>query len=261
MYAHIQTEETGFGVIVALLLISAFLLYPIAAIVTSRNYKKWPLPRYMFWGAGLFCAGAALIGPLAAFAHINFIGHMMGHLLLGMLAPLFLVMSAPMTLLLRTLDVSVARRLTHVLKSRPIQFFSNPVTAAVLNIGGLYILYTTDLYLLMHQSLFLYVLIHLHVFWAGYLFTMSIIYVDITPHRYSYMYRAIVLILALAGHKILSKYIYANPPSGVPETEAEAGGMWMYYGGDIIDLALIMILCYQWYKAMAPRFLISENSH
>ncbi|EPE61667.1 putative membrane protein [Exiguobacterium sp. S17] len=89
---------------------------------------------------------------------------MIGHLLLGMLAPLCLALSAPMTLLLRTLDVHVARRVTRVLKSRPLQFFTNPVTASILNIGGLYLLYMTDLYSLMHQSILLYVLIHLHVF-------------------------------------------------------------------------------------------------
>lgn len=259
MHSHVQAEGTGFEMIVTVLLVSAFLLYPLAAIVTSRKYKKWPVHRYVFWSGGVFCAGAALVGPLAVFAHTNFIGHMVGHLLLGMLAPLLLVLAAPMTLLLRTLDVPAARKLTRVLKSRPLHFLNNPLTAAVLNIGGLYVLYTTDLYLLMHQSIFLYTLVHLHVFLAGYLFTISIIYVDITSHRYSYLYRAVVLILALAGHKILSKYIYANPPNGVPRGEAEAGSMWMYYGGDIIDLALIILLCYQWYKATAPRFVIPST--
>lgn len=259
MHSHVQAAGKGFEMIVVLLLVSAFLLYPLAAIVTSQKYKKWPLHRYVLWMAGVFCAGAALTGPLANFAHTNFIGHMIGHLLLGMLAPLLFVLALPMTLVLRTLNVSAARRLTRVLKSRPLQFFTNPITAAILNIGGLYVLYTTDLYLLMHQSLFFYALIHFHVFLAGYLFTISIIYVDITSHRYSYMYRAIVLILALAGHKILSKQVYANPPRGVPRTEAEAGGMWMYYGGDLVDLALIIILCFQWYKATAPRLVIPPN--
>lgn len=253
MHHHIQIEGTAFETTVTILLITTFLLYLIAAIITSRKYKPWPIYRYFFWGLGLFCVALSLVGPLAAFAHTNFVGHMFGHLLLGMLAPLLLVLATPMTLLLRSLNVKNARRITGVLKSRPIQFISNPVTASILNIGGLYVLYTTDLYLLMHQSLFFYILIHLHVFLAGYLFTISIIYIDITPHRYSYLYRAIVLVLALAGHKVLSKHIYAAPPNGVPRIEAEIGSMWMYYGGDVVDLALIIILCYQWYKATAPR--------
>ncbi|WP_413475648.1 cytochrome c oxidase assembly protein [Staphylococcus equorum] len=259
MHHHIQIEGTAFEPTVTILLITAFLLYLIAAIITSRKYKIWPIYRYFFWGLGLFCVALSLVGPLAAFAHTNFVGHMFGHLLLGMLAPLLLLLATPMTLLLRSLKVKNARRITGVLKSRPIQFINNPVTASILNIGGLYVLYTTDLYLFMHQSLFFYMLIHLHVFLAGYLFTISIIYIDITPHRYSHLYRAIVLVLALAGHKVLSKHIYATPPSSVPRIEAEIGSMWMYYGGDVVDLSLIIILCYQWYKATAPRTIKHAN--
>lgn len=259
MHHHIQIEGTAFEPTVTILLITAFLLYLIAAIITSRKYKIWPIYRYFFWGLGLFCVALSLVGPLAAFAHTNFVGHMFGHLLLGMLAPLLLLLATPMTLLLRSLKVKNARRITGVLKSRPIQFINNPVTASILNIGGLYVLYTTDLYLFMHQSLFFYMLIYLHVFLAGYLFTISIIYIDITPHRYSHLYRAIVLVLALAGHKVLSKHIYATPPSSVPRIEAEIGSMWMYYGGDVVDLSLIIILCYQWYKTTAPHTVKHAN--
>ncbi|ANU23336.1 cytochrome c oxidase assembly protein [Planococcus donghaensis] len=254
MHSHVQAQGTSFEIIVTLLLLSMVFLYPFAAIRTNRKYKEWPVYRYVFWITGVFSIGVALTGPLAEFAHSNFKGHMVTHLLIGMLAPLLFVFATPMTLLLRTLKVTTARKLTRVLKSRLLQFLTNPVTATVLNIGGLYVLYTTDLYMLMHQSLVLYGLIHLHVFLAGYLFTLSIIYVDVTSHRYSYMYRAIVLILAIAGHKILSKYIYANPLKSVPRADAEAGSMLMYYGGDLIELVLIIFLCYQWYKSTAPRF-------
>ena len=72
-----------------------------------------------------------------------------------------------------------------------------------------------ELILMMHQSIFLHLFIHLHVFIAGYLFTMSMIYIDPARYRCSYIYRSIVLIIALAGHGILSKYIYAYPPIGV----------------------------------------------
>jgi len=252
-----HTQHTGnyYEAIIILIVFLALLIYPLAVAVTNRKYKTWPQHRLFFWSIGVLCAGSALIGPLATLAHSNFTAHMLGHLMLGMLAPLLLAFATPVTLILRTLSIPTARKLTFILRSQPIRFISNPVTAALLNIGGLYVLYTTDLYLLMHQYLFVYSMVHLHLFLAGYLFTISIIYIDITPHRYSYIYRSIVLILALAGHKILSKTIYAYPPTAVPRAEAEAGGMLMYYGGDVIELTLIFVLCYQWYKANAPRLM------
>ena len=236
-----------------ILLFLAFLLYPLAAVLTSLRFKGWPVHRYFLWSLGIFLIAIVFIGPLAEYAHENFIGHMWTHLLLGMLVPLLFVLAAPMTLLLRSLPVLVARKVTFILKSQPFRLLSNPVTAFVLNIGGLYLLYQTGLYGLMHQSLFAYAVIHLHVFLAGYLFTASIIYLDVTAHRQSYLFRSIVLIVSLAAHKILSKLIYADPPAGVPREQAETGAMVMYYGGDFIELAIIVILCYQWYKATAPR--------
>ncbi len=58
-----------------------------------------------------------------------------------------------------------------------------------------------------------------------------------------------LLTIALACHGILSKYIYVHPAIGVPVAQAKTGSILMYYGGDVIDLILIIILCYQWYKA------------
>ena len=169
-----------------------------------------------------------------------------------MLAPLLMVLAAPMTLALRTLPVDAARGLSRVLKTRPIRTLSDPMVASLLNVGGLWILYTTDLFIAMQKTPFLHRLIHLHVFLAGYLFTASMIYIDPVPHRSSFLYRASVLLIALAAHGILAKYIYAHPPGGVLRSQAESGAMLMYYGGDAIDLILLFIFFLQWYKATRP---------
>ncbi|WP_372459240.1 cytochrome c oxidase assembly protein [Alkalihalobacillus deserti] len=232
-------------------------VYILSVVISNRKYKQWPVYRIICWVAGVVFATIAVAGPLAERAHVDFTAHMLGHLLLGMLAPFLMVLAAPMTLLLRTINVSLARRLTRLLKSLPIRIVTNPIVASLLNVGGLWILYTSDLYKIMHENIILHVIIHVHVFLAGYVFTISMIYIDTTPHRTSYVYRSIVLVLTLAAHGILSKYIYVNPPTGVFPAQAEIGGMLMYYGGDAIDMMIIFILCLQWYKASRPR--ISTN--
>ncbi|CDQ37941.1 cytochrome c oxidase assembly protein [Virgibacillus salexigens] len=219
----------------------------------KTHLKPWPLFRYVCWWFGIIAMGAALIGPVAGKAHTDFTVHMIGHLFLGMLAPLLIALAAPITLILRALPVHAARRLSMLLKNRLIRLFRHPITASLLNIGGLWLLYTTGLYELMQQHMLVHVLVHFHVFAAGYLFTISMIYIDPAPHRFSHMYRAIVLVCALSGHAILSKYIYANPPVGVPKDQAETGAMLMYYGGDVMDGILIFILCLHWYHAARPK--------
>jgi putative membrane protein len=105
----------------------------------------------------------------------------------------------------------------------------------------------------MQNQFVLHLFVHIHVFMAGYLFTVTMVYIDPVSHRYSYKFRSVILILSLASHGILSKYIYASPPAGVAVVQAERGAMLMYYGGDIIDLLLIWLLCYQWYKSYRQR--------
>jgi putative membrane protein len=236
-----------------------FLMYILAVGVSNRRCKPWPSSRSVFWILGVLCALSAVAGPLAHQSHVDFSAHMFSHLLLGMLAPLLMALGAPVTLLLRTIHVTPARRISYVLKSWPVRTLSHPLAAAFLHIGGLWVLYTGDLFIAMQQSPFLHAAVHLHLFLAGYLFTVSMIYIDPTAHRCSFVFRAIVLIISSAGHGILSKYIYAYPPDGVPETQAQAGGMLMYYGGDAINLILIVIFCFHWFRATRPRPLQSPT--
>lgn len=254
MFVHnheAAVDSNNIGVLFAFISI----LYIIAVLIAVRKqrWKKADFLRVVLFMIGIICSAFAVVGPIAERAHDDFTIHMVSHLLLGMLGPLLMALGAPMTIVLRALPVSWARHLTRLLKSRPLQFVSHPITASLLNIGGLWVLYTTHLYAFMHEQPLLHFIIHIHVFLAGYVFTISIIYIDPTPHRHSFMFRAIVLVCSLAGHSILSKYLYAHPPIGVSSADAETGSMLMYYGGDLVDLGLILIFCYQWYKATRPR--------
>ncbi|WP_088105817.1 cytochrome c oxidase assembly protein [Halalkalibacter urbisdiaboli] len=255
-HIHTVTEFVPQFVLFLPFLIAA-VIYLVAVILSNRKHKQWPISRTICWNAGVLSAITAVAGPLAEMAHGDFTVHMLNHIFLGMLAPLLMVVAAPMTLFLRTLPVSNARRLSKILKSALFRVITDPIVASLLNVGGLWILYTTRLFEVMHENVVLYVLIHFHVFLAGYVFSLSIIYIDPIPHRTSYVYRSIVLVTALAAHGILSKYIYANPPIGVTKADAEQGGMLMYYGGDTIDVMLIFILCLQWYRASRPRLSVA----
>lgn len=252
IHHYLGSIEPWFQLTAALLLAWALMFYPMLSIWTNERYRKWPMHRYIFWFAGVIAAGASLVGPLADKAHTSFSAHMTGHLLLGMLAPLLLLHGKPLTLVMRGLPTTSARRLSRLLNSRFIAVASHPASTALLNFGGLFILYRTDLFVLMHQSTGVYALVHIHILLAGYMFTWSILYTDLTAHRHSFRLRAAVLIMALASHKVLAKSLYAMPPAGITTSDGEMGALIMYYGGDVIDLALIILFCCSWYKATAP---------
>ncbi|MGD6843889.1 cytochrome c oxidase assembly protein [Bacillus infantis] len=251
---HQHQEAAGTDLFAAQSTLVVFFVWLLLMYLAVQFFGKrdWPLYRTVFWVAGILCCIAAA-GPIASWSHHHFSMHMMGHLLLGMLGPLLMVLSAPVTLVLRMLPAAYARKGSMLLKSRFFRFISHPATAATLNIGGLWLLYTTDLFTRMHEQPVLYLLVHLHVFLAGYLFTASFISIDPSSHKKSFVPRAAILITALAGHGILSKYLYVHPPSGVSLEQAQSGAVLMYYGGDIIDLFIIIFFCLEWYKARRPR--------
>ena len=238
--------------LVVTLLAVAALGYAIGVLLARRKVG-WPVHRTVFWYAGLTCAGAALVGPLADATHTSFTAHMAGHLLLGMVAPLLMVGAAPVTLMLRALPVGGGRVVTRVLRSRVVGVLTHPVVAGVLNGAGLWLLYSTDLFARMHSSPVVFGLVHAHVFIAGYVFTAAVVGVDPNPHRASLSVRSTVLVTFVAAHSILAKWLYAHPPPGVEPRDAEVGAQLMYYGGDVVDVTLIVLLFLGWYRATRPR--------
>lgn len=252
VHQHAAIEWVVFESLVVVILVGLASSYGFA-LRRVRARSRWPIARTIMWYLGLACAGAGLVGPIATAAHTSFTVHMIGHLLVGMLAPLLMVLAAPITLALRALPVTAARRLTRVLRTPWVRIVTHPVVAAVLNAGGLWLLYTTELFHLMHASVAIHALVHAHIFLAGYVFTASIVGVDPDPHRASMLTRSAVLIAFIAAHQTLAKWLYATPPAGVETADAQIGSQLMYYGGDVVDVTIIILLFAGWYAKRRKR--------
>ncbi|MBJ2121364.1 cytochrome c oxidase assembly protein [Arthrobacter sp. MSA 4-2] len=239
-------EHAGAGPGVLLLgalpFLAALALYLAAAAGARRAGRPWPVYRSVLWSAGVVAAALGFLGPAPA----SFPAHMGSHLLVGMVAPLLLVLAAPATLALRALAVGRARRLSGLLRSPPLRVLAHPVPACVLNTGGLWLLYTTPAAALLGSGAG-HAAVQVHFLLAGCLFTNAIIGVDPNPHRAGFALRTAVLLAALAGHGVLAKYLYAYPPPGVPAGQAETGAHLMYYGGALVEAALITVFCAQEY--------------
>jgi putative membrane protein len=224
-----------------------------AAAERSRGRRSWPWYRDVSWTAGLGIVAATLVGPLADAAHEDLVAHMVAHLLAGMLAPLLLVAAAPVTLALRCLDVGPARRLSRLLASTPLRVLTHPVVAAAVNVGSLWLLYATPLAAAMRDVPLVHELVVVHVVITGSLFTAAIVPVDPSPHRSSVPLRLAVLVAAIAAHSILAKRVFAIAPLSWSPDEAEHAGLVMYYGGDVLELVLLVAFFAQWYRAASRR--------
>jgi putative membrane protein len=216
------------------------LILLVAPATLGYEWLSLRTPGWNRWRGAAFLAGAAvLVTGLAVPAH-DFAGHALQHLLVAMVAPLGLVVGAPVTLLLRTLPVTGARRLTGLLRSRPARAVAHPVTALVLTTSGLAALYLTPLYARMLTEPALHQLVTIHFVLSGCLFAWVVAGADPAPHRPSVPARLMLLGVAIAAHATLSQALYAGAFVQVPGPVADrqAGATLMYYGGDIAELLL-----------------------
>ncbi|MGN9844593.1 cytochrome c oxidase assembly protein [Nonomuraea sp. H19] len=220
-----------------------------------RRARGWSAWRTLSFVTGCALLALALTGPIAGAAAHDFRGHMVQHLLIGMLAPLALALGAPVTLLLRTLPAAYARRLAALLRSRAFRVLGAPATALVLSVGGMVVLYATPLYRLTTASEPLHHLVHLHFLLAGYLFSWVIAGPDPAPHRPPVPQRLLVLGVAIAVHSGLSQLMYAGLWVDVPAPPDQLRGAAeiMYYGGDIAELLLAVALVATWRPRRAAR--------
>lgn len=247
--AHLMTL-VGTCVLV-LLTLGLWFVYVLGVRAQRRRRKIWRC-----WRVACFTLGCGLLimafsPSMVEWGHSDLRGHMAQHLLLGMFAPIALMLGAPGTLLLRSLRVTTARRITSMAASAPARSLTHPLTALLLNIGALYVLYLTPLFELSFSEPLVHLWLQLHFVLAGYLFSWAIAGPDPAPHRPGMGMRLMVLFVAIAAHAVLGKLMYAYGfPRGAVQDSAqlEAAAQLMYYGGGLAELLLALVFFAGWYR-------------
>jgi putative membrane protein len=96
-----------------------------------------------------------------------------------------------------------------VLHSAPAAAMFAPVTALVLDLGGLYGFYLTGMYATVERSTWLHAAVHLHMFLAGCLLSWLLIGTDPIRRRPGTPGRLAVLVIAACGHDTLAELMFA----------------------------------------------------
>ena len=193
------------------LLVLAVALYIQGVVVLTRRGDKWPVGRTISFALGISAIDFATSGGLGVYAHFAFSWHMVAHMVLGMIAPIGIVLGAPITLTLRTLPQSrdgiergVRGLLITALHSRYSRIITNPVVALAIFDGSLFALYFTSAFGGLMQSHQGHLFMNIHFILAGILFFYVIVGVDPNPRKVPHLVRIVMLFAAMSIHAFFS---------------------------------------------------------
>ena len=186
-------------------------LYIKGVVVLSRRGDKWPINRTIFFALGISVADFAVNGGLGVYSHVAFSFHMVAHMALATLAPIGIVLGAPITLALRTLPIGRTSQERGVrgfalalLHSRYSRFLTNPIVAMLIFDVSMFALYFTDLFQWLMSYHFGHFFMEMHFFIAGFLFFAALIGIDPVPNKFPFVARIVVILAAMSIHAFFS---------------------------------------------------------
>jgi putative copper resistance protein D len=231
-------------------------------VTLRRRGDHWPVRRSVaFLGGGLGSALLATMSGIGAYDTVLFSVHVVQHMILTMVTPLFLALGAPVTLALRTLPARPRTVLLALLHSRVARVLTFPPLALALFIVTPFVLYYSALYEVTLRSALAHAFLHVHFLAIGSLLMWPLVGVDPVPGRLAYPLRLLVMFLMLPFHAILGISIMsatrliaedwylafqrAWPPS--PLDDQYLAGAIMWGSGDITAVLMLVALFVQWF--------------
>ncbi|MBA3251035.1 MAG: cytochrome c oxidase assembly protein [Geodermatophilaceae bacterium] len=258
------TESVADPVVLTLLVLAAGLyLWGVHRLRLRGDH--WNAGRTVsFLLGGLGSIALATLSGLAAYEDVLFSLHMIQHMVLSMIAPIFLALGGPVTLALRTLPRAgrARRRLLAVLHSRAVQILTFPLIPFLLFVASPFALYFTGWYAATLSNPWLHELMHVHFLLAGCLFFWPLIGLDPVPGRVGYPMRMLILVATLPLHAILGltimnqtdllaaeHYLALDLPWSDPVSEQRVGGGLLWSSGDLVGLLMLGAAAFQWMRA------------
>lgn len=171
-----------------------------------RRGDKWQWFRAVNWVIGLLVLTYITSGPPSVYGRILFSAHMVDHMALTMVAPIFLVLGAPVTLALRALPArgdgtrGAREWLLVFIHSKFSQLVTHPIFAAANFAGSIVLFYYSDAFGFAMRDHVGHELMILHFSLTGYIFILSMIGTDPLPRRAPYPMRLLLLLATMGFH-------------------------------------------------------------
>lgn len=212
--------------------VTAAVLYLLGAHRLRRRGDNWPWIRTVLWLTGLAALVFFTSGGPSVYGRILFSAHMVDHMALTMVVPVFLVLGAPVTLALRALaprrDGSRGPRewIMVLVHSRPAAVLTHPLFVAANFAGSIVLFYYSDAFGFALREHSGHELMTAHFLMTGYLFILSMIGTDPVPRRAPYPLRLLLLLATMAFHAFFGVTLMGSPTLLQPDWFTGLGRDW-----------------------------------
>lgn len=197
------------------------LVFGVAALVLAGGYlggvrrlvcrdRVWSTGRTVAWLGGCAVILIATSSGIGRYSTAMFSVHMGAHVLISMIAPILLVLGAPVTLALRALPSSAAANppgprewLRAFARSRVVRVFTHPLIALGGYVGSSYVVYLTSLYDAAAPAHWAHLVMNACFLLTGYAYYWLIIGIDPLPRQVSSLGKLGLLLAAMPLHAFL----------------------------------------------------------
>ncbi|WP_308800234.1 cytochrome c oxidase assembly protein [Agromyces silvae] len=232
-----------------------------------RRGDTWPVYRTVLWILGMLVLAYVTSGGVNVYEQYLFSAHMLAHMVLTMGIPVLLVPGAPVTLAARAID---ARKdgsrggrewIMLAVHSRFAQIIANPIVAAVLFAGSLWVFYYSPLFRWTMDDHIGHEWMVAHFLITGYLFVQSLIGIDPVPYRLPYPFRLVLLLGTMAFHAFFGLSIMMSSGLLLADwygamgwgtdalADQQVGGGIAWSIGEIPTVALAITVAIQWSRS------------
>jgi putative membrane protein len=272
--------------VLPLIFLILLVLYGSGVIVLHRRGIRWPINRSIFWLAGAASVLMVTATALDGYGMQLFSVHMIQHMVLNMLSPVFLVLGAPVTLLLCVLPVGSGRRgrsrraLLWLLHTRGMAILMHPAVTFVLFITSLYGLYYTPAFDYLMGTWWGHNLMLLLFLLIGFIYFWAVLGVDPSPRTFRQGHRTlsapVMSVLELAATApfhaffgvvvmmsttlLVGFYSMSMPGWQVsPLADQATGGGIAWSFMELPTLLVLMVLVMKWQKSDERRTRAAER--
>ncbi len=245
-----------------------------------KRGDSWPVYRTVLWIVGLIALFYVTSGGVAVYGKVLFSTHMLAHMALAMAIPVLLVPGAPVTLAMRSIrprkDGSRGPRewILIAVHSRFATIIANPIVAAAMFVGSLWVFYFTPLFSWAMSEHIGHEWMTVHFLISGYLFVQSLIGIDPVPYRLPYPFRLLLLLGTMAFHAFFGLAIMTGTGllladwygatgrawglSAIADQQMGGGIAWSV--GELPTLALAIAVAVQWSRQDAKETKRSDRN-